>query len=159
MAFKRLANELKTIRAEPNYFYSVFPSENDFLVWDFILVGPPDTFYEGGLFKGSILFKENYPIEPPIVKFNNIFHPNIHRTGEVCISILHRGTDAYGYEKDFERWSPIHGVDSIMISILSMLSDPNFESPANVQASVLWKNEQDKYKKMIYEIVAQSQNN
>lgn len=126
MAFKRLASELKQITKEPNYFYSVKPNESNFLIWNFILIGPEDTLYEGGMFNGEIIFPQNYPIEPPKVKFNNMIYPNIHRNGDICISILHQGRDVYGYEKDYERWNPSHGVDSIMMSIISMLSEPNF---------------------------------
>jgi ubiquitin-conjugating enzyme E2 G1 len=157
MAFKRLASEFKNINKEPNYFYSIKPHENNFLIWDFILIGPQDTLYEGGMFDGSIQFSEKYPIEPPKVKFNNIIHPNIHRTGEVCISILHQGRDIYGYEKDYERWNPSHGVDSIMMSIISMLSEPNFESPANIDYSKLWKDEPETYKKLVYKLVSFTQ--
>ncbi len=157
MAFKRLASELKQINKEPNYFYSIKPQENNFLIWDFILIGPSETHYEGGMFDGQIMFPQNYPIEPPKVKFNNIIHPNIHRTGEVCISILHQGRDVYNYEKDYERWNPSHGVDSIMMSIISMLSEPNFESPANIEYSKMWKDEPDKYKVLVYKLVALTQ--
>jgi ubiquitin-conjugating enzyme E2 G1 len=157
MAFKRLAAELKQITKEPNYFYSVKPTENNFLIWNFMLIGPEDTLYEGGIFDGSIIFSDKYPIEPPKVKFNKIIHPNIHGTGEVCISILHQGTDRYGYEKDYERWNPSHGVDSIMMSIISMLSEPNFESPANIDYSKLWKDEPELYKNLVYNLVAKTQ--
>jgi len=157
MAFKRLASELKQINKEPNYFYSIQPNEDNFLIWNFILIGPNDSYYEGGIFDGRIEFPQEYPIYPPIVIFNNILHPNIHKTGEVCISILHHGTDRYGYEKDYERWNPSHGVDSIMMSILSMISEPNFESPANIDCSKLWKDEPDKYKEIIYKLVSNTQ--
>ena len=157
MAFKRLAAELKQINKEPNYFYSITPRENNFLVWEFVLIGPSDTIYEGGIFSGNIMFTDKYPIDPPKVKFNNIIHPNIHKTGEVCISILHQGSDIYGYEKDYERWNPSHGVDSIMMSIISMLSEPNFQSPANIEYSKLWKDEPDNYKKLVYKLVASTQ--
>ncbi len=157
MALSRLAHELKSINKDPNYYYSIMPSDDNFLKWDFNLIGPNDTLYEGGIFKGSINFTKEYPIKAPIVRFNNIIHPNIHVTGEVCISILHEGSDSYGYEKDSERWTPTHGIDSIMISIISMLSDPNFESPANISASVLWKNNKEEYKKQIYKLVSDSQ--
>ena len=59
------------------------------------------------------------------------------KTGDVCISILHEpGEDLYGYEKAEERWLPIHTVETIVISVIAMLSDPNCESPANVDAAV-----------------------
>jgi ubiquitin-conjugating enzyme E2 G1 len=57
--------------------------------------------------------------------------------GDVCISILHPpGEDKFGYEKASERWLPIHTVETIMVSVISMLSDPNDESPANLDAAV-----------------------
>lgn len=55
----------------------------------------------------------------------------------MCISILHEpGEDKFGYEKPEERWLPIHTVETIMISVISMLADPNSDSPANVDAAV-----------------------
>lgn len=66
-----------------------------------------------------------------------IWHPNIDRNGDVCISILHEpGDDKWGYEKASERWLPVHTVETILISVISMLADPNDESPANVDAAV-----------------------
>jgi ubiquitin-conjugating enzyme E2 G1 len=57
--------------------------------------------------------------------------------GGVCISILHQpGEDQYGYEKPEERWLPVHTVETILISVISMLADPNAQSPANVDAAV-----------------------
>lgn len=153
---KRLMVELKEIKKDPNHLYSISPSD-DFLTWEFIVIGPPDTLYEGGIYSGKMIFPKNYPSAPPEVYFNNIIHPNIYPTGKVCISILHEGRDLFGYEKDIERWLPTHGINTIMISIISMLSAPNFESPANIDASKLWKDNPDKYKKEIYRSVSLSQ--
>ena len=157
MAVKRLLNELKDIKKDPNYFYSLDLNEENIFIWNFYIIGPSDTLYEGGIFSGTIQFTNEYPNKPPIVKFDNILHPNIFKDGIVCISILHEGSDQYGYEKDSERWSPTQNINSIMLSIISMLSAPNFESPANVEASVLWKDEPLKYKNIIYRMVASSQ--
>jgi len=61
----------------------------------------------------------------------------VDRDGNVCISILHEpGADKWGYEKASERWLPVHTVESILISVISMLADPNDQSPANVDAAV-----------------------
>lgn len=61
----------------------------------------------------------------------------VDKDGNVCISILHEpGDDKWGYEKASERWLPIHTVESILISVISMLADPNDQSPANVDAAV-----------------------
>ena len=61
----------------------------------------------------------------------------VYKSGEVCISILHDpGEDKYGSEDACERWNPIHTVTTIMLSVISMLADPNDMSPANVDAAV-----------------------
>ncbi|KAI3373436.1 hypothetical protein L3Q82_022045, partial [Scortum barcoo] len=93
---------------------------------------------EGGVFKAHLTFPKDYPLRPPKMKFiTDIWHPNVDKNGDVCISILHEpGEDKYGYEKPEERWLPIHTVETIMISVISMLADPNGDSPANVDAAV-----------------------
>lgn len=68
------------------------------------------------------------------------FHSVYWESGEVCISILHPpGDDDWGYESASERWLPVHTVESILVSVISMLSSPNDESPANVDAAVITK--------------------
>jgi ubiquitin-protein ligase len=39
-----------------------------------------------------------------------------------------------------------------------MIISPNLESPANVDASKLWKNNYDEYSQIIYKMIADSQN-
>ena len=62
----------------------------------------------------------------------------VYPDGKVCISILHApGVDAMNaQETAMERWRPILGVEAVLVSVLSMLSDPNIESPANIDAAV-----------------------
>ncbi|XP_012868607.1 PREDICTED: ubiquitin-conjugating enzyme E2 G1 [Dipodomys ordii] len=114
--------------------------DNDLYRWEVLIIGPPDTLYEGGVFKAHLTFPKDYPLRPPKMKFiTEIWHPNVDKNGDVCISILHEpGEDKYGYEKPEERWLPIHTVETIMISVISMLADPNGDSPANVDAAVRW---------------------
>ena len=159
MAIIRLSSELKQLNKDPNYFYSATPSEDNFLLWNFVMIGPPETYYEGGMFKGIIEFPREYPNKPPKLKFtSNLYHPNVYKDGNVCISILHEGVDEYNYENPGERWNPGHSVNSILLSVLSMLGYPNFESPANIDASVEWRNKNEDFKKKIYKLVSESQN-
>ena len=66
-----------------------------------------------------------------------LFFSTVDKSGDVCISILHDpGEDKWGYERPEERWLPIHTVTTIMMSVISMLADPNDESPANIDAAV-----------------------
>ena len=150
MAIKRLVNEYKQYLAETTPYYSISQPDN-FLIWDILLFGPPDTIFEGGVFKCRLEFSKDYPNKPPLFKFiDDLYHPNIYPDGRVCMSILHEGVDEYGYEHISERWNPSHSVNSILMSLLSILTEPNFESPANIDASKLWRDNFNEYKKIIY---------
>ena len=155
-ALKRIASEYKS--HIKNEYYDIIPNETNMFKCTGILFGPVDTCFQGGIWSFEINFPNEYPIKPFEFKFTSNFpHPNIYPDGKVCISILHEGKDEWGYEDISERWNPSHSVNSVLMSILSMLPNPNFESPANVDASVMWRSNWDKYKKIIYGIVANNQ--
>ena len=64
----------------------------------------------------------------------------------MCISILHPpGEDAMSNETAEERWRPILGVEAVLLSVISMLNDPNINSPANIDASVQYRDDRDSY--------------
>lgn len=72
------------------------------------------------------------------------FHPNIYPNGSLCISILHPPEeDRYGYEKASERWSPVQTPETILLSVISLFEDPNEDSPANVEAARLLREERE----------------
>ena len=63
----------------------------------------------------------------------------VYPDGRVCISILHKPGGTAELPDDTpasECWRPILNIEAIVVSVLSMLSDPNFSSPANLDASV-----------------------
>ena len=99
-------------------------SEDNLLVWEALVGGPPGTPYECGVFKARLEFPLDYPMHPPKMYFTSaMWHPNIYPNGEVCISILHPpGEDPTHYEKVEERWSPVQSVEKILISVMSMLA-------------------------------------
>jgi len=79
-----------------------------------------------------------------------LYHPNIYPDGRLCISILHQpGDDEMSGESASERWSPAQRVESVLISILSLLDDAEVSSPANVDAGVMIRKEPDKYKELV----------
>eukprot|EP00494_Astrolonche_serrata_P003431 UN03437 len=91
-------------------------------------------------FPCSLTFPKDFPNRPPVMKFltPGFWHPNVYKDGKVCISILHEAKeDALNpQERMDEKWRPIISVEAVLISVISMLADPNFSSPANVDASV-----------------------
>ncbi|KAJ9062562.1 Ubiquitin-conjugating enzyme E2 15 [Entomophthora muscae] len=122
-------------------------------------MGPADTIYEGGFFKALLSFPRNYPQMPPTLKFTTeMWHPNVYPDGKVCISILHPpGEDKWGYESASERWLPIHTVETIIVSVISMLSSPNDESPANLEAAIEWRESYPTFKKKVQRLVRKSE--
>ena len=133
--------------------------DDDLFQWSIIFEGPADTLYEGGFFKAIMKFPDDYPNNPPTMTFKSeMWHPNIHTDGKVCISILHPpGTDSMNsMEKAEERWRPIIGVEAILMSVISMLNDPNIESPANIDASVQFRDDRQAYNKRVRRLAAKS---
>ncbi|KAB5593757.1 hypothetical protein CTheo_2837 [Ceratobasidium theobromae] len=118
------------------------------------------SFSEGGFFKARLEFPENFPLFPPVMKFiTPMWHPNIYPDGKVCISILHPpGDDQYGYEQAGERWMPVHTVESILISVMSLLSSdtPNIDSPANVDAAVQVRDDIKGYRRKVRRLASES---
>jgi len=90
---------------------------------------------------------------------SEILHPNVYENGEVCISILHEaGEDPHNaQELAIERWRPILGVESIILSVISMLCDPNIDSPANLDAAKLFRDDLPTYKKQCRRCARKSQ--
>lgn len=132
--------------------------DDDIYKWEVIIMGPPETYYEGGYFKARIDFPMDYPHRPPKMRFTSkMWHPNVHSNGSVCISILHEpGDDTFGYEQAGERWSPVQTVETILISVISMLADPNDESPANIDAAKQWREDRSAFKKEVAKCVRRS---
>lgn len=68
-----------------------------------------------------------------------MWHPNVYENGDMCISILHPpNDDPQSGELPCERWNPTQNVRTILISIVSLLNEPNTSNPANVDASVMY---------------------
>ncbi|XP_052383216.1 ubiquitin-conjugating enzyme E2 C-like isoform X2 [Oncorhynchus keta] len=87
--------------------------------------------YEGLRYKLSLEFPSGYPYKAPRVKFiTPCFHPNVDDQGFICLDIL----------KD--KWSALYDVRSILLSIQSLLGEPNIESPLNTAAAELWDNQE-----------------
>jgi len=157
-AIARLQKELKDLTKNPVEGFKVeLADEANLFEWVVYITGPPGTEYEGGIFKAVMGFPEDYPNSPPKMRFvSDMWHPNVYGDGGVCISILHVPDPMNELESAEECWRPIQTVESILVSVCSMLADPNFSSPANVDASVELRKNVDGYKKRVYKLVEKS---
>uniref|UniRef100_A0A1I8EJD7 E2 ubiquitin-conjugating enzyme n=1 Tax=Wuchereria bancrofti TaxID=6293 RepID=A0A1I8EJD7_WUCBA len=153
-----LRKQLAELKRVPVDGFSAGLQGDDIYKWEVLVIGPPDTL-EGGFFKALLEFPKEYPLLPPKMKFiSEIWHPNIDKEGNVCISILHEpGDDRWGYEKPEERWLPVHTVETILLSVISMLADPNHDSPANVDAAKMQRENFAEFKKRVAACVRKSQ--
>lgn len=79
---------------------------------------------------------------------------SVYPDGTVCISILHPpGDDPNLYEDASERWSPAHSAQSIILSIMSLLPEPNCDSPANVDASKMFRENRKEYDRRVRQLI------
>ncbi|CAB3407945.1 unnamed protein product [Caenorhabditis bovis] len=140
-ALRALALELKNLQSQPVEGFTIDANEDNLFVWTVGIYGPPKTLYQGGYFKASIRFPSNYPYSPPSMKFlTKVWHPNVYENGDLCISILHAPIDdPQSGELPCERWNPTQSVRTILLSVISLLNEPNTSSPANVDASVSYR--------------------
>ncbi|KAJ3299937.1 Ubiquitin-conjugating enzyme E2 G2 [Borealophlyctis nickersoniae] len=153
-ALKRLMTEYKELTVNAPEGITAGPiSEDNFFEWEALIAGPEGTPYENGVFSATIKFPKDYPLSPPVMKFTcPMFHPNIYTDGTVCISILHPpGDDPNMYESASERWSPVQSVEKILLSVVSMLAEPNDESGANIEASKMWRTDRAQFERVVRE--------
>lgn len=153
-----LLKEYKRIQENPCELYSIGLVDENVYNWEVLIFGPRQTPYENGIFRALMLFPLNYPECPPTFRFTSeMWHPNIDNEGNVCISILHRpGEDEYGYESMNERWLPVRNPAQVIMSIISLLTDPNCESPANLDAALQYQVDKEGYNRKLIKLTAKT---
>ncbi|GLH15758.1 Ubiquitin-conjugating enzyme E2-17 kDa [Gryllus bimaculatus] len=135
---KRVLKDLQKLEEEPPAGVSAAPNEHNVMEWNAIIIGPGDTPFEDGIFRLTLKFTELYPNEPPKVRFlSEIFHPNVYCDGSICLDVLG------------EHWSPAYDATTILLSIQSLLGDPNPNSPANYEAATLFIENIKEYRKKV----------
>uniref|UniRef100_A0A673V2K0 Ubiquitin conjugating enzyme E2 R2 n=1 Tax=Suricata suricatta TaxID=37032 RepID=A0A673V2K0_SURSU len=127
---KALMLELKSLQEEPvEGFRITLVDESDLYNWEVAIFGPPNTLYEGGYFKAHIKFPIDYPYSPPTFRFlTKMWHPNIYEVRDICSDSLPPS------------FLPPR---TILLSVISLLNEPNTFSPANVDASVMFRKWRD----------------
>ena len=105
--------------------------------WYALLSGPEGSPFEGGIFKLSLIFPDEYPWKPPKVEFlTKIYHPNISEGGEICLDIL---------KENSQVWTPAFTAAKLVIAIASIMTDPNLEDPLCPDIAKEYKRDKKKY--------------
>ena len=107
--------------------------------WKCEIPGPKGSVWEKGTYKLTIEFPKDYPLKPPRCFFKPALpHPNIYPSGTVCLSILN----------EEEGWKPSIQIKQILLGIQKLLQDePNLSSPAQTEATQLYRTNRDAYLK------------
>uniref|UniRef100_A0A914C4D8 UBC core domain-containing protein n=1 Tax=Acrobeloides nanus TaxID=290746 RepID=A0A914C4D8_9BILA len=104
---RRLKQDFKSLILHPIPNIYTRPIDDTFMVWNFVVVGPEKTPFEGGYYQGTIFFSSNFLLEPPKVVF---LTPN-------GVIKLHQKIDL----TIFEKWAPSNTVSSILLELSTLL--------------------------------------
>lgn len=130
---KRLQKEVSEMKNPPENC-SAGPNGDELNKWTATIIGPQGSPYEGGIFTLSINFPSEYPFKPPTIRFiTKVYHPNISSDGSICLDIL----------KD--QWSPALTIPRVLLSICSLLTDPNPNDPLVPEIARLYKDNRAQY--------------
>jgi ubiquitin-conjugating enzyme E2 D/E len=134
MALRRINKELLDLKNTPPDNCSAGPKGDDLFNWSATIIGPENSPFQGGIFNLSIYFPTDYPFKPPKVFFDTrIYHPNINKNGGICLDILK------------ESWSPALTISKLLLSICSLLTDPNPDDPLEIEIANEYKKNREKY--------------
>jgi ubiquitin-protein ligase len=118
MTLRRIQKELKEFNLTPPTNCSAGPIGDDLYKWQATIMGPEGSPYHGGVFYLTIDFPQDYPFKSPRIAFTTpIYHCNINSSGGICLDIL----------KD--QWSPALTISKVLLSICSLMDDPNPNDP------------------------------
>jgi ubiquitin-conjugating enzyme E2 I len=113
---------------------------SNLMKWECGVPGKSGTDWEGGLYKVTMEFTEEYPSKPPKCKFvPPLFHPNVYPSGTICLSILNEEED----------WRPAITIKQMLLGIQDLLDNANPNSPAQSEAYQLYVSDKPEYKRRV----------
>eukprot|EP00299_Pterocystis_sp_00344_P015068 c7508_g1_i2.p1 GENE.c7508_g1_i2~~c7508_g1_i2.p1 ORF type:complete len:203 (+),score=30.72 c7508_g1_i2:821-1429(+) len=118
IALARLKKEFEHLKKDPVPFVTASPLSSNLLEWHYVIQGPPNTPFSGGLYHGKVKFPPEYPNKPPSILMltpNGRFAVNT----RICLSM-----------SDFhpETWNPLWSVASILSGLLSFMLESTASS-------------------------------
>ncbi|KAI8796270.1 ubiquitin-conjugating enzyme E2 J2 [Biomphalaria glabrata] len=110
-ATARLKQDYLRIMKDPVPYIQATPLPSNILEWHYIVEGPENSPYEGGIYHGKLIFPREFPFKPPSIYMltpNGRFKCNM----RLCLSI-----------SDFhpDTWNPAWSVSTILTGLLSFM--------------------------------------
>ncbi|TXT10228.1 uncharacterized protein COLE_04162 [Cutaneotrichosporon oleaginosum] len=134
MATKRIRKEISDLARENLGAIKLAPNESNIFQWRATIPGPAGSPYEGGLFDVDIRVPEDYPFSPPHVQFvTKVYHCNVSPQGSICKSLLKSA------------WSPALSLYKVILSLSSLLTDPNPADPLVPSIAIEYKQNRKKH--------------
>jgi len=130
----RVKKELAELQKDPLEGIRLEMDEDNMKLWKGYIDGPEGTPYYGYELQVNIKLKDTYPLEAPSISFAHpLYHPNVGSGGHICLDILQ------------SQWAPTLTLGKVMLSLSSLLGDPNPSSPLNGGAAHNWRSNRTKY--------------
>ena len=131
---RRIKKELEELKKSPPCNCSAGPLKDNLYEWQASIIGPENSPYKTGIFYLKINFPYDYPFKPPKIRFiTKIYHCNINSSGGICLDILK------------EQWSPALTIGKLLLSICSLMDDPNPDDPLVPEIAHLYRTNKEKH--------------
>jgi len=110
-AVARLRQDYIRIKKDPVPYIVAEPLPSNLLEWHYVVRGPEDSLYKGGLYHGKLVFPSQFPFKPPSIY---MITPNgrFKTDTRLCLSISDYHPDT---------WNPAWSVATILTGLLSFM--------------------------------------
>ncbi|KAG8063662.1 hypothetical protein GUJ93_ZPchr0003g18306 [Zizania palustris] len=110
-AVKRILQEVKEMQSNPSPDFMALPLEEDIFEWQFAILGPRDSEFEGGIYHGRIQLPSDYPFKPPSFM---LLTPSgrFEVQKKICLSISN-------YHP--EHWQPSWSVRTALVALIAFM--------------------------------------
>lgn len=131
-------SQLINISDEYKNMFMISSNGDNMYQWKATIYGPSESPYQNYIFNLDINIPPEYPSKAPNVKFTSpIIHINVNESGDVCLDILKN------------QWSATLRITTVLISVISLLNEPNPEDPFNNELASIYKNDIQEYNKIV----------